>query len=151
MLKHIWSVLCRKSIIDSETNNISLNDVLERLDVDYQEKNESTDKPFILKIPIEYEIVSMWQRVVENADIKAEVEVVIYSPSKKLLKTFPQKLEVAKNFKRFRSRLRITGIEVNEPGNYIFQINMKEVGKKSFKKVAEIPLEVNIHKIIKAD
>ena len=31
MIEHIWSVLCSRSVIDSETNNVSIQDVIEHI------------------------------------------------------------------------------------------------------------------------
>jgi len=61
MINHIWSVLCRESIIDIDSNTISLINVVEELIVDLKPdvKLPMGEK---LNINVNYEVVSMWSR-----------------------------------------------------------------------------------------
>ena len=55
MIEHIFSVVCSGISIDAETNAISLFKVLEQLNV-------FTDSEQPLRIPIHFEILSLWTR-----------------------------------------------------------------------------------------
>lgn len=145
MIKHIWSILCRKSIVDSETNNISINDVFEQLSVDLKAKKDDADKVKIINIPIEFEVVSMWVKN-DKTNFKGNLNVEILNPKGVVVKNFEQPLEMPETMKRLRSRLRIMGMVVEEPGDYIFKVNVKEDGQKLYKAVAELPLEINLKK-----
>lgn len=142
MLKNIWSVLCLKSVIDSETNNITLRDVFEQLDVEYDSKKNKP--PILLSFPIEYEVTSLWSKKNNLKEVQSDVEIRVFSPSAKLVKTFPFKLNIEAKYKRYRSRFKIKGIQVSESGDYLFTIFVKEKGETTFKQVFEIPLEVNL-------
>jgi len=146
-MKHVWSVLCRRSQIDITDNNISLNEVLEQLTVDINTKRGDI-QPNEVNIPIDYEIVSMWIKEKNESHIKAEIRTEFIDPNGKLLKTFPQPVEMPKDMRRLRTRFRITGLGLTVPGDYMFVVSVKEVDKKEFRKVSELPLEIHLNKQI---
>ncbi len=150
MIRHIWSILCRKSTIDSDSNNISLIDIFEQFDVNYEVKDQ---KKFtgVFNIPIEYEVVSLWQRENSTKVLHGEVLYEIYSPDNIKQKEILQKIEILEKYRRYRTRLRINGLVVNLSGIYIFKVKLKKEPQTAFKIVAELPLEVNIREKIKAD
>ncbi|MBI4067534.1 hypothetical protein HY407_04060 [Candidatus Gottesmanbacteria bacterium] len=145
MIKHIWSILCRRSIVDNETNNISINDVFEQLSVDLKVKKSDADKVKLINIPIEFEVVCMWVKN-DKTPFKGNLNVEILNPKGTVVKNFEQPLEMPETMKRLRSRLKIMGMVVEEPGDYIFRVNVKEEGQKLYKAVAELPLEINLKK-----
>jgi hypothetical protein len=146
MINHIWSLLCRRSVIDNETNNLSIFDILERLTVEIKIKRGSGDKVTKINIPIEYEIISFWVKAPETKEFKGGIKLEIISPDGKIEKTFEKPLEIPKDKKRLRSRIRIKGFVAHKEGNYIFRINYKEGAKDRYLKAAEIPLEVILKK-----
>jgi hypothetical protein len=152
MIKHIWSVLCNRSVIDSETNNLSLFDVFEDLNVSVKPNSpseisgETINKN--ISIPIKYEVVSMW---LKDKDIKVAtgtMQIELIDPIGKSLKSFSHNLEIKEIHNRIRSRIKVTGIELTVSGTYIFNIKLKEGDKENFRTVVEVPLAV---KIIKKD
>jgi len=145
MIKHIWSILCRKSIVDNETNNISINDVFEQLSVDLKIKKDDADKLKQINIPIGFEVISMWVKN-DKTNFKGNLNVEIFNPKGIVVRNFEQPLEMPETMKRLRSRLRIMGLVVEEPGDYIFKVNVKELGQKHYKLVSELPLEINLKK-----
>ena len=60
-IEHVWSVLCEKSVIDSETNNLSLTNILEEIQISLKEKGiiDSSEKT----VPINFELVTMWRKI----------------------------------------------------------------------------------------
>src|SRR5688572_21096340 len=105
MITHIWSVLCRKTVIDNDTNNMSLIDVFEQLGLNDEKGNLEQGKPF--DIPFEFEIISMLKKNKKEAHVDVEVKVDLCDPSAKMLKTFSNKFEIPQEIRRMRSRLRI--------------------------------------------
>lgn len=150
MMQHVWSVLCGRSVIDIETNNLSLFDVFEDLKVDVKsntlsETNGGTINKKI-NIPIKYEVVSMWSK---DKDIKVAtgtMQIELIDPTGKSLKSFNHNLEIKEAYNRIRSRIKITGIELTISGTYIYRIKLKEGDKENFRTVVEIPLAVKITK-----
>jgi len=146
MINHIWSLLCRRSVIDSETNNLSLYDILEQLTVDVKIKKGGEDKVTKINIPIEYEVISFWIKPPKIKESKSGIKLEIINPDGKIEKTFEQPLEIPKDKRRLRSRIRIKGFVADKAGNYIFRINYKEGAKGQYIKAADIPLEVILKK-----
>lgn len=150
MIKHIWSILCRRSVIDSETNNISLYDSLEELSVGIKVKQQNAPLPQAINIPIDYEVVSFWMKENIEIHIQADTEIEIVLPNGSTGKSFPQKIDMPEKMQRIRARYRIKGFGVTMPGTYWFKIKIKEGGEKLFRTVSEIPLEVKIQKELEA-
>lgn len=145
MIKHIWSVLCQKTIVDSDTNNISLVDILEQLTANVNIKDPKNELKEI-NVPINFEVVSFWLKDSAEKVVKANLEIEIIDPEGKVLKKFPQTLEFPPNIRRLRSRLRILGFVLTVSGNYVFKVKIKDEKRKEYQDVAELPLEVNLKK-----
>ena len=58
MIDHIWSLLCGKSSTDRETNNLSLFDVIEQINLlgPVPEPGQQT------LLPMPFELISLWSR-----------------------------------------------------------------------------------------
>lgn len=144
-IKHIWSVLCKESVIDQVDNNVSIHGVLEQLSIVLTPINNSGKLPEKLGIPMNYEIVSLWQRSKEIESIKGDIEYILLDPDNKELLKNTQRMEIPKTSRRFRSRMKISGLPLSKEGDYTFQITMKEEGTDAFYLVVELPLEVKIN------
>jgi hypothetical protein len=144
MINHVWSVLCRKSIIDNETNNISLIDVLEQIQVNTVTQ-QKTLKP--VRVPLEYEIVSLWSKDKSPKKASADIQVSLINSDGQIIKEFSHQLEIPLKTKRMRSRTRIAGIELSKSGKYQFAVKVKQQGQKNFKTIALLPIDVTIKAI----
>ncbi|MBU4016193.1 hypothetical protein KJ980_06165 [Patescibacteria group bacterium] len=143
-IKHIWSVLCKESVVNQDDNNISIYGVLEELSVFLTPAKETGEIPKKLGIPINYEIVSMWQRNKDVESAKAEIVYVFVDPENNELLKNTQIMEIPKASRRLRSRMKIVGMPLTKEGDYTFQVKIKEEGKSDFCLVAELPLEIKI-------
>lgn len=144
-IKHIWSVLCKESVINKDDNNISINGVLEQISVSLSPIKETGKLPEKFGIPMNYEIVSMWQRSEEVESAKAEIEYIFVDSENKDLFKSTQMIDIPKTSRRFRSRMKITGMPLAKQGDYAFKVKIKEEGSDAFRLVAELPLEVKIN------
>lgn len=142
-IKHIWSVLCKASVIDQDDNNISIHGVLEQLNVNLVPK-DPTKKLEKIGIPLNYEIVSLWQTNEKTQVATGEIEYILIDPKGKELLKNTQIMEIPKTSRRFRSRMKISGLPLTINGDYLFQIRLKEKGSSGFKLISELPLEVEI-------
>ena len=147
MVNHIWSLLCRRSTIDSETNNLSIYDVFEQLTIDLKIKTGNADKVTKINVPIEYEVVSLWSKS-EDKVYSGEAKVEIIDPTGETGKVFEEPIEMPQTMKRLRTRLRISGFVAEKSGIYNFQVSYRVKGEDKYKKVADIPLEIIIKKEI---
>lgn len=138
MVKHIWTLIAKNSSVDIDTNNLSIYNIIEVLNI-------NTDKiASPINLNIEYEIISMWTKD-NNAEKDFEYQIVVTNPSGKSVKTYQQIVKMAKNIKRMRTRFRILGFAVEAKGVYKFVINLKDNRNNKFEKVTEIPLEVKVN------
>lgn len=144
MVKHVWSVLCRRSVIDKESNNLSIYDVFEQLNVGLKIRQGTPQNVF--NIPIDFEVVSLWVKDNKKEHYKGDFEIEVVNPSGRTAKIFGQKLEMPSEMRRLRSVVRIKGLVVDEGGDYLFKVNIKKEGEKTFETVIELPLEVNLSK-----
>lgn len=144
MIRHIWTALCRESIIDQDTNNISLLNIFERLEVGVNDLDRKIQNKEKIGVPINFEIISLWRRNSQQKDALGDVDIEVLRPDGEVSKKFSYKLEIKDPLVRMRSRFRINGFEVTTSGDYIFRVKIKEDGDKEFKTTAEVPLEVHI-------
>lgn len=134
-IEHIWSVMCQSSIIDQESNNVSLIDILESISFSLPPERVSA-------ISLPFEVVTLWRNSDPGKKIIADVEMDIVGPNGKSLQKFVNKIEFTESKKRLRFRLRINAIPFVGFGEYSCQVNIKESGGSSFETVAVLPLEI---------
>jgi|GEM_PF-4752138 len=56
MARHMWTIMCSKSSIDRQTNNLSLFDIIEKIDVAVVAQVDQ------IIVPIPFHLVTMWVR-----------------------------------------------------------------------------------------
>lgn len=143
-ITHIWSVLCKESVINQDDNLLSMFGVLEELKVGISLDKDKTSIPQIT-IPINYEIVSLWVRENKEGSEIADLEFRLFDPGKKELSKIVQRIEFPTNVKRFRSRMKVQGLPITKEGEYIFKLSIKEQNANKFELVAMLPLDVSLN------
>lgn len=136
MIQHVWSVLCSKSSIDKETNNISLFEVIEQL-----QGEGWMGEPVLVPYPLE--LVSLWARAEPNRPSRGEARVILHSPSGTTKISATQQVDLSE-FRRLRHRIKIPGLRVNGPGFYTFLVEVRQEEQEHWEPVARIPLEIQI-------
>jgi hypothetical protein len=133
MLEHIWSVLCSRSVIDSETNNVSIQDVIEQITVNA----EPVENGFL---PFPFELITLWGRKESNEPAKGMERVTFVTPSGKAEVVSEAEIDLS-NVERNRHRVRFPGLPISEGGKYYFKVEVKN-GNNNWKPVSAIPLKV---------
>lgn len=139
MIKHIWSVLCKKSIIDSETNNVTLSEVLEQINIGLDKSGKTFTAP--VNILFDCEVVSMWVKN-EKKIFSGELKIDFCNPKGDLVKDHVYPFEMLPEIKRLRTRIRFNGFPIEGAGVYSFEVYVREKGNNDFCLVSEIPMEV---------
>jgi hypothetical protein len=136
MIQHIWTVLCTRSSIDRQTNNISLFEVIEELRVE-----GLGGQPGVVPCPLE--LVSLWTRSDPNVPTRGEARITLHTPGGQtpISQTQPVDLQ---EYRRLRSRARVPGLPVDQAGVYMFVVECRELGQEQWLRVARIPLEVQV-------
>lgn len=140
-IRHIWSVLCKESIINQDDNVISLIGVLEEVNSVITPLKPLAKKIEKLSIPFNYELVSYWTKETEK-EVEMDVKVEVIDPSSKKIAETINKSIFPENSKKLRTRFKIQGIPITVNGRYTFRVSIKKTDEKDYKNEAEIPLDV---------
>lgn len=143
MFKHIWSVICRQSNIDKDSNTVSLFNVLEQLEIGIAPIEDTNKIPDAINVPIEYEVITLWGKVGTTKEAVLEQRITVLNPENKEVANFDQKAVCPESSRRLRTRYKMNGFVATTPGNYVFQIKIKG-SKGEYQLVSEVPIEVNI-------
>jgi hypothetical protein len=146
-MRHIWSILCRRSVIDADTNSLSLIDSIEGIDIGlskegakkYEKKNETN---FVA--PISFEIVSFWTDDDSSTERKENLNLEWHGPNDKKLHEFSYNFIMPKKSSRIRTRIKTNGMPISMPGKYMLKIKLKDQKTKKYKEVSQLPVDVNI-------
>jgi hypothetical protein len=136
MIEHVWTVLCRDSVIDRDSNNLSLFNVLEQITVHSEMEGDEA-----AVAPIEMEAVSLWSRSDDDVPAKGVQRLTLLSPSGETLASGEQEIDLSKH-RRFRNRVRFGGLPVKGAGRYIFRVEQKNEGEAEWQHVTGVPLEL---------
>lgn len=140
-----WAVLCSQSLVDNQSNNISLLNVIEQIKFEGEVKDKS--KQFNTEegemIPVSMELVSRFRKLTSPDEVlKLECEVDFIDPNNKKLATFNNELLLDTGIQNLRMRFGIAGLKVTKSGLYNFSIKLKNSGSKTYTEVTKVPLEV---------
>jgi hypothetical protein len=140
-MKNIWSILCSRAIVDSNTNSLSLFDCIDEAVVGFSSVDEM-NKP-AKDIPALFTIASLW---VDNNSSKERTFnqlVEIYDPNKRKLKDFSNNQIFERDKKRLRTLIQVNGLGITSEGQYTIVIKYKsEESDGKYLIASEIPLDI---------
>ena len=132
---HVWSLLCRRAIIDSKTGLLSIIDVIETVHLAEQ-------PPFVLP---PFVLMSKWNCMkTESRESDFAVKIFMKGPSDKKRKRVQEiPVHFPANGRGANLQLEINSMSVTKPGEWLFIISSKTAGGK-WKDAAVLPLSVNL-------
>lgn len=137
MIEHVWSVLCTRSLIDRETNNISLIDVVEQMTINAPPPPEGAEG----LAPLQFELVSLWSRRHDDKPVQGRARIRFFRPSGPVGAVTEISVDLM-TFRRTRARSRISGLPIREAGRHSFEVDVWDEEHKEWRGVARIPIEV---------
>lgn len=140
MVEHIWSILCRRSVIDRETNVISLFDVVEQLEAII----ESVQPTAGVLISEQLDFVTLWQRVPQDQPARARSRLTLLRPSGEPVRSEEMELDLSAHT-RLRSINRIHGLGITGAGTYVFRVELRNEGESNWSQITNIPLQLILH------
>ncbi len=136
MIDHVWSVVCSRSTTDRETNNISLFEVLEQLNM----LGPIPDPNAHVALPVQYEVVSLWVRANAADAEESAGRIVLTAPDG--IEIYSQEFPVnLTQHDRMRTQARSFGFPVHGAGRYLFKIEIRRAGN-NWETVARIPIRL---------
>lgn len=143
---HNWSILCKKSVIEAETNVISLYELIEKISIGQRiEETGSVIVPNEFVMPLDFELVTHFSEISKNS-LKPSLKIEVLNQQNEKMGQTEHALQFNPKAKTLRSRVKFNTIKIKGEGTYTFKVSLKENEKSSFKEVANVPLEVEILK-----
>ncbi len=139
-MKNIWSVITNKTVVDKDSNMISLFDCIEQFNVNIDKKN--TEKNKIKKVSAKFEIVSFWKDDEVKKERRGEFAIELYDPNNKKLNKYENSFLMPKAMKRLRTIIAFEGFPITTEGEYIFKIKYRKNKGRKYIQVSELPIEV---------
>ena len=135
MPRHIWSVLCRKALVDKDTGTTTLLEVVEGINI----AGEPPPIGTAFKFPVE--LITLWMRSeIDFAEEPQACRAVLSGPTSGIHTTPESTIDLAVS-PRFRWTLRIGGIPYFGVGVYEFEVQRRAPGG-DWLTDARIPLHV---------
>ncbi len=138
-MKHLWSIICERSSIDYESNNLSLFNCLEQLQVTIDKSKQKDGEQLI--IPLAFQLFSLWE--LEN-ETMIELTIEVVDPDGSIINSLEAPFPIKGSFKRFRSRINIPGLPITISGRYLMRLKRK-LQDNEFKVEAELPIEISVN------
>jgi hypothetical protein len=141
MIEHVWSVLCSQSVIDSQTNNMSLMNIVEQLNI--LEDVSAIDSGQLSLIPASLEIVSLWHTTEYDPVGRTEGRLEITTPDGPV---GSQGFDIifGADKRRYRTIFKMNAIPFRGLGIYHYVVSMKLHDSDVWVEVANIPLEMTM-------
>jgi hypothetical protein len=138
MITHIWSVLCLRSIVDAQTQNISLIDVIEEISLAPQLFEQSKE----VILPYRFELVTYWRRSLSQQAVRANARIVVLDPEEKVLEQQIYDIDLSQ-YSKVRTRIGVPNFTVSNVGMYVFVIEL-QTENESWREVARVPLDISV-------
>lgn len=134
MIRHAWSLACNKSIIDPTTNNTTIVDVVEQINI-------PPGSPVPTFVPMQIDFVSVWYRSDAGAGERGTGRLTIACPDGDRTQQIQFAVDLSL-FYRTRTIVRSSGLSLRGPGIYNFVVELSQDGENTWTPTAEVPLTV---------
>jgi hypothetical protein len=139
-MRHLWSVVCVRAILDKYTNRISLLEILDEFALDPgQVVPETLEERGAL--PIHLEVATQWERTDYGTPESGTCFLEVYSPNGELTGSGKLAVDLVAA-PRSRVILRFDAFRLAGLGKYRFVISKEEEGQSGREPVTEVPLYV---------
>ena len=144
-MKVIWGILCQSSVIDRQTNNVSLFNVIEEISIPAQPPQMQPGQPWPTDVaPLMFDLVILWMRSDEDTPERGRGRVRLVVPNQKA-PALGQEFEVdLTNYLRLRMVLKVPGLPAGDLGMYRFIVDGK-TDTSDWAEMFELPIRVALH------
>ena len=122
MPQHLWTVVALRAIVDAATNNASIVDVLEQLNLPPLPAPKDPKKR--QAVPIRIAVMTLWRRSDPRLPESTNTRLALKGPSGKTLITIDSVLDMRKHL-RMRAISHLNGFPVDGSGTYRFELSIQ--------------------------
>lgn len=138
MAIHIWTILCTKASIDSESNIISLFEVIEQLNVGGIPEEERDQQALV---PAKLNLASLWMRSDSEISEHPHIQFSLLQPDESILEGGQIDVNLDDGI-RGRTIFRMNSIPIRGEGIYYFIIELSSEESSGREEVKRLPLEI---------
>ena len=136
-MRHVWSVFCSRAVIDADTNNVTLVEVLEALQI----APPIPPLPGILQLPCE--LVTLWSRQDLATAEQGTARARLMAPDGHTeLHTATYTVDLG-GYPRIRHRLRLNGVPITGEGLHIWEVAFRAAPEDEWGVRASVPLHIS--------
>lgn len=140
----LWEVLAQSASVDTNTNSLSLFNIVEELNVQWMP--EILDqKPETIIISMNSTLVTYWKNLTNIKDFYTQGELKIVDPLGTVILEHPMDLRFLENSNLLRFFINIQGLKITSDGEYKFVIYCKNDLNSDLQEVGHYSVQVKIH------
>lgn len=150
-IRHLWSVICSSSVLNADNNNLSLNNLIEKLTIPVTKemvagREKAGAKGYAIGgVPLE--IVTRLQKKV-SAPVTVDLRFDFINPKGVILAAMPaNSFVIQKDIRSFRIRSNMSPIPLDVSGEYTIEVHLREKGDKDFILADRIPVDVTLNEV----
>lgn len=139
-MRHLWSLACRRYILDSDSRMLTIVDVVDSVKVQQKLPDSKT-----IRVRVDLFFLTTFWRDREEAGWAAEVKADIRAPQGALqhLRLVNLSAEDTKEPGNFRVAFHVDNIEFHGDGIYNLELRLLGKDSKKWKRVSSYPIIVN--------
>lgn len=135
-MHHLWTVVCSSTSVDRVTNNVSLFNVLESIQI-----TTPSQLDFPANVPFQATVVTTWTRDDPDVPATGEMRTRILGPDNQELISTPAIDIDLRTSLRARTIGGISGIRVAGPGTHCFEVSWREGETDPWAVAIKLPIE----------
>jgi hypothetical protein len=144
MVKHIWSVMCKRTEIDPVTNTISIHEAYESLQFSIDTPDPNYRAGLSIGIPFSFELVSLFFRDSAGKPEDLDEVLIVLDPKGQRLAELTSDVHFSEQNDRMRNIMRFENIAMTSSGTYLFQIFTQKKNQNRRQLVSAIPINIKL-------
>lgn len=140
MIEHAWTLACTKSIVDAQTNNMSITEVLEQVNVEGPVQ-------FPTIAPMQADVVSVWYRSNPDRGTRGSGRLTFVGPDRNPVGPAHDFAIDLTGYYRARTVTRLAGLPLTGAGIYAFKVEMRADVNGAWREVASVPINVTVQAV----
>jgi len=136
MITHVWTVACRSAVIDGESGNISLEQIVEQVTINGLPGEETV-------VPLQFDVASYWVRSDPQVPAVGEVQIGVRFPDGEQIPLIvaPVRLDLSSHH-RMRTRIHLDALPVKGNGRQYLIVEFRESADLPWRPVSDFPITI---------